>query len=638
MRFIIARIGDHPTISFAASELVRLLKEMDSHAVLDVRKYPIYDRNVKNAIWVGFDGSVEKSADDRIFISVTNCDGIISGSNERSVLIAVYRFMYELGCRYLRPGKDGEKIPKRALTYTDITVTIDETASYRHRAVCIEGTVSSEHVYNMIDWLPKVGMSGYFTQFLTPSTFFKQYYRRFSDCSDDIHNGIDLSEDDIQGILRVLQDEITKRSLHYFSVGHGWNCAPFGLKASGWDKYEGEPPEEITEILAQVDGKRSFRGGVPLNTNLCYSNPFVREKMTDSVVEYCKHHPESNHVCFWLADGMNNHCECEECQKNPPSDYYVMMLNAIDQKLTAAGLDTKIVFAAYNDTMWTPENEKIRNPNRFLIMFAPISRSYSTSYADVDLGAAVEPALYVRNQNVMTTSVSTAVAMFQKWKTEQSCEDSVLFDYHLMWDHHYDPGYYSAAKILQKDMANLDRIGVNGMVSCQLQRIALPTALPMYCMVKTLWNKNLTFREIAAEYFTASFGMYAAVVEKYMETLSELFEPEILRGEKPFDPTVMIAQYQRAKMVVDDFKENYIEKRKADSKDWEYLFYHAEAVKIFADAYMARFADNDAECRAQVAKMYDYCERIREYTDTVLDDNFLEGDVYNNLFGWRKTI
>ena len=168
MRFIIARIGDHPTISFAASELVRLLKEMDSHAVLDVRKYPIYDRNVKNAIWVGFDGSVEKGADDRILISVTNCDGIISGSNERSVLIAVYRFMYELGCRYLRPGKDGEKIPKRSLTYTDITVCIDETASYRHRAVCIEGTVSSDHVYNMIDWLPKVGMSGYFTQFLKP--------------------------------------------------------------------------------------------------------------------------------------------------------------------------------------------------------------------------------------------------------------------------------------------------------------------------------------------------------------------------------------------------------------------------------------------------------------------------------------
>jgi len=171
MKLIIAKIGDHPTVTFAVSELIRLLKEMDSHVVLDIRKYPKVDVGIKNAIWVGCDGSLEKSENDRIFISITNSVGIISGSNERSVLIAVYRFMYELGCRYLRPGKDGEKIPKRDLNYEDITVSVDESGAYRHRTVCIEGTVSSEHVYNMIDWLPKVGMNGYFIQFLTPATF-----------------------------------------------------------------------------------------------------------------------------------------------------------------------------------------------------------------------------------------------------------------------------------------------------------------------------------------------------------------------------------------------------------------------------------------------------------------------------------
>jgi len=112
-----------------------------------------------------------------------------------------------------------------------------------------------------------------------------------------------MTNDDIDGIISALQDEISKRSLCYFAVGHGWNCSPFGLNASGWDKYKGEPSTEITEILAQIDGKRNFLDGIPLNTNLCYSNPIVRERMTDSIVEYCKEHPECDYVCFWLADG-----------------------------------------------------------------------------------------------------------------------------------------------------------------------------------------------------------------------------------------------------------------------------------------------------------------------------------------------
>ena len=228
--------------------------------------------------------------------------------------------------------------------------------------------------------------------------------------------------------------------------------------------------------------------------------------------------------------------------------------------------------------------------------------------------------------------------MADKWREEQSIKNSFLFDYHLMWDHHYDPGYYDVAKILQKDMANLDKIGVDGMMSCQLQRIAFPTNLPMYCMAKTLWNKEETFEDIVKEYYTVAFGEYAKDVENYLSNLSKLFNPEVLRGEKAFEAEEMIVQYKKAKENVEVFKENYISKMAETSKVWEYLLYHAEMVKIYADIYIARFNKNDEECKAKIEFFNEFVEKTREFTDIVLDNFFLRGDVYNNLYGWRKTI
>ena len=67
---------------------MRLIKAMDKTIALDVRRYDEKNADVKNALWVGIDGSVEKSTDDHIVIKVKDAEGIITGSNERSVLIA----------------------------------------------------------------------------------------------------------------------------------------------------------------------------------------------------------------------------------------------------------------------------------------------------------------------------------------------------------------------------------------------------------------------------------------------------------------------------------------------------------------------------------------------------------------------
>jgi len=113
-------------------------------------------------------GISDPELDDAIHIDIKDCSGIISGTNARSVLIGVYRYLKELGFAFLRPGKDGEYYPDK-FRFKDVNLT--EKSSYRHRSVCIEGSVSQENLMDMIDWIPKASMNGYFMQFQIPRVF-----------------------------------------------------------------------------------------------------------------------------------------------------------------------------------------------------------------------------------------------------------------------------------------------------------------------------------------------------------------------------------------------------------------------------------------------------------------------------------
>ncbi|NLC67502.1 MAG: DUF4838 domain-containing protein, partial [Clostridiaceae bacterium] len=140
-----------------------------------------------------------------------------------------------------------------------------------------------------------------------------------------------------------------------------------------------------------------------------------------------------------------------------------MMLNDLDEILSEKGLKTKIVFLIYVDLLWAPEIEKIKNPGRFILMFAPITRTYSKSFeADGDLP---ETPPYERNKLRFPYDVKENLAFLKSWERVFK-GDSFDFDYHFLGDHYRDPGYYSIVKVLSQDIKNLGKIGLNGFVSC----------------------------------------------------------------------------------------------------------------------------------------------------------------------------
>ena len=135
-----------------------------------------------------------------------------------------------------------------------------------------------------------------------------------------------------------------------------------------------------------------------------------------------------------------------------------------------------------------------------------------------------------KNKVAFPKNVSENLARLFKWQ-EHFKGNSFVYDYHYMWDHFLDPGYFEMAKILFKDMKHLDKYSINGMISCQNQRVFFPTGLGMIAMAEALWNKECNFEDVAEKYFNDAFGNDGKEVMEYLSAMSELFNPPYLRGE-----------------------------------------------------------------------------------------------------------
>ena len=589
MLWRIRRTPNDQTVVFAADELARYLRLIDPNIQIVISEDSIPTGSssclrLQIGDYRDLPAVDDPKLDDAYSINISGGRGIIAGTNSRSVLMGVYRFLRELGCRWPVAAKDGEIIPKRN-DLLNVSVRLNDKPSYRHRGVCIEGSCSFEHVMNMINWMPKVGLNAYFNQFAVPFTFFDHWYMHKN---NTYLSPEPVSIDEVAAMVRVLTGQIKKRGMLYHATGHGWTCDPLGIPGNSWDKKEYDIDDDVRQLLAMVNGKREVYEGIALNTNLCYSNPGVREKIVTAITDYCFVHPEVDYLHFWLADGWNNHCECENCIIKRPSDFYVNILNEVDNVLTSKNIPTRIVFLIYVDLLWEPEIESIINEDRFTLMFAPITRTYTKSFCDSDTGDSIELAPYKRNKNTMPKTVGENIARLNRWQS-QFKGDSFDFDYHLIWDHHLDPGGYESARILFEDMKNLNKLGLNGMMSCQGQRVFFPAGLAMNAMAAALWNKNQRFESFAEKFFHDVFGDHSNEMSDYFKKLSDLFQPPYMRVELPQVSSKSAEKFALIPKVINEKIPKMISQleKASDNFDkllWRTLIIHAQLCIYLASA------------------------------------------------------
>ena len=515
------------TTRFAADEFSRLIKRMDEGA-----RVAFVTEKGTDTIEIGLNAARpvpavdDPTLDDAIAISVKDGCGYITGSNERSVLIAVYKFFEAAGVSYVRPGRDGERIPKR--DSKTVAVTLTEKAAARYRGICPEGSAGYEHIADIVDFAPKMGMNIIFTQLWRPSFMFDRWYGNEKSPSGIPHK---LSVESQDAIIAEYDKQATLRGLDHQRMGHGWIPSILGEKTGHWHgiSAEGLLKDEHRELVAEIGGKRELFNGSAVDTSFCYGNPKARRLIVEEAVKYAEAHPEVKTLHFWLADQPSNQCECPLCRDTLPSDFYIDMCNELDAELTARGITTRIVFLAYLELLWTPERARIKNPDRFILLFAPIRRPYERPLLAQSEG---EMPAFLRNVWRNPCDNFSVLKSLQAWQAQFPGE-CVLFDYHLMWDVYNDLGGEQVARMLGRDMVDLPKSGMNGMISCQGIRIGMTGAISMRLMANALWHGTLDDEAETARFYNEAYGEGGEAVRALLKTVTAALDPNMLRGKTP---------------------------------------------------------------------------------------------------------
>ncbi len=610
------------TTAYAKDELTRYLTKMAGLHNLVRIDLMLIDENEDNTF-----------ADDRYIIDITDGKGFIKGSNSRSILLGIYAYLKHLGCRFLRPGENGEIVPKSDLKGK---CKIDQKAFYPHRIEELEGAVNDDIIIEYLKWFPKAGFNAYFIQYVTPHIFLKRWHYHEL---NPYKTPEPLSWEEACEETSRIEAFTKKIGMQLFTLGHGFMFLPFGMDYG--PEWTNKLSEEAQPHVALINGERKVRGGNIAYTNLCYTDPVVRKKTCDWFVSYLKEKPYIDGVVIVLADGINNDCECENCLKSTVSDIYVDLVNDIDEALTNEGINTLLMPCTYVATRWAPLKAKFKNPKRF-VMLSPVSSNLKTGYTfDKFQGEMLKNE---RNKFVPTPNFAASMKFVEDWRNATGINDFIFNDYHLYSDHYFDiASYMQAAKTLANDVKKLHALGMKGIMNCKTQRSFFPTGLPIYACGQLLVNPELDYEDIKNEYFSAAFGGFAKETEEYLTKLGEIVNYESITIKTDVAATggatavkgsvwawrnnpEMAKLFAQAPSVIDAFMEKankYLETEENATvkRSFELLYYHGEIIKRLARALYEGAMGNREECDTAV-------EELRDYIMKNEDEYLLEFDAY----------
>ncbi len=553
--FFINKITSNPTVDFAAEELKKYLRMMMPFCgEIKISYEPAAADGFRLGVMSDFgldtSDAEDITLDDIIYIDTDKNGGIIAGSNPRSVLLAVYRYLTINGCRWLFPGVDGEFIPVRDIEPTSFR----KMADCRYRGQCNEGAEAQHLMLEAIDFTPKIGMNIFMQEFEIPFAYYNGYYSH-------LHNSAREPEPvNYETVLqwkRQCEAEISKRGLQYHDMGHGWTAEPFGISSTeGWQKTDDSKiTDEQRQYLALVGGERKVHEGVPLCTQFCMSNAKARSIVAKYIVDYARLATNVDYLHVWLSDAINNVCECDECQKRSFSDWYIMLMNEVDELLTKEALDTRIVFICYYDTMWAPTEIKLNNPDRFSLLVAAITRDYSvpvTQNLDRD---SIKLTEYELNKNVFPTDVNHYIIHAQNWMKHCGV-NSLVYEYHYWWPQYRDFGIFGAAKILHEDIKGYKSNGCNGLIEDGSQRSYFPNGFSYFVYASTLFDNSVDFEALKEDYFKSAYGEDYKDVIAFFEKLGSTVDFKYLvrkgGGEQHVDSAYTEA-LRKIPEIVDEF-------------------------------------------------------------------------------------
>ncbi len=465
----------------------------------------------------------DANVDDAFSVAISCGSGKIIGTNPRATLLGVYDLLRRMGFMFIRAGADGEYIPT-GLRKENLNFNYTHNFEYRVRGIAPCSPMEIESIKDYLDWLPKIGLNTHMREFASNHMNFKSWYMHEE--NPYLTPQSDYSVADSFRYDKALLDVDKRRGLIYQTMGHGWNVSV--ISNDLYNDMAVLPDTKINyEYCAMVGGERKVVNNFIRCTNLCLSNLEVQQKLIDNFCKYLKNNPDVDTVYFFLGDSLNNACECDKCRRKTPTEWFSVIADKLDKKLTGMGSDIKIVFAIYVDLYFPSKNAKF-NPNRYILMYAPIGRDFSRSYDEFDFEKIDENSIpkFKLNDNVIPTEIDKNLAFYKAW---QKCFDgeTFLWDFQNYYTSRYDVSNLRSAELIVRDIKSFDKYEFNGEVGCFFYRNAFPHAWSTYAFARALSDGAFDYESEKQSYFNACYGEMKEPVLEYLELVKRALPLEI---------------------------------------------------------------------------------------------------------------
>jgi hypothetical protein len=204
-----------------------------------------------------------------------------------------------------------------------------------------------------------------------------------------------------------------------------------------------------------------------------------------------------------------------------------------------------------------------------------------------------------------------------------------------MWAHVSDFGYEKCARNLFRDMQDLPKIGLDGMVSCQVQRCCFPTALPLYMMAAARWDEKADFDQKALEYYRAAYGPDGSKVHEILSRVSDLvllYDSPSGRHQWPQD-TPCCQDLNALAKAADDLAK-LLEDHQADALsavEWQMLSHYQKYLSMLHRVLVCWAKQDQAGKEEAFRQLMDYLWKNEMALQSCLDVQNVERSIIRKL-------
>jgi hypothetical protein len=325
--------SSHPVASLAAVELAEVLRRITG------RHFAIVGERSGSALSIVL--SHGDGAGDGFRWQVTARQVDLQGDSPRGLLYAAYSWLEALGCRWVAPGPDGERLPQGV--HLDLSAdAVRESPLLPGRCLIVGHAAFMQDVEDWIVWAARNRLNTLFVHVT----------------AEPLALGA-APESQWQAQKGVAVTLARRRGMTIEHGGHGLSALL------------------PRRLFRQVPGAFRYHGGrrTP-DRNFCPSSPEGLAVIRRNAQAHFRAHPEVDVFHLWPDDiPGGGWCACESCRRYTPSEQALLAINAVAEALEEVDPHAQVAFLAYMDTEKVPLQVQPRH--NVCLSWAPRRRCYA---------------------------------------------------------------------------------------------------------------------------------------------------------------------------------------------------------------------------------------------------------------------